>query len=145
MQAEQRRGPRDQRRRIAVDPRMPVGGEAHRSVGHRGGDDLGGHPAVGGQTVLAGLVEGAELRHLGAQRLQVLGDAVSGVDDERALAAADHLLRLPGELVGSDDSGADDPDVERPDRLHGRVRLAQPISSINRTTAWVRSRASPPA
>ena len=121
VQAEERRGARDQRRRIAVDPGMAVRREAHRSVRDRGRDDLGGHPAVGRQTVLAGLVEGPELRHLGTQRLQVLRDAVARVDDERALAAADHLLRLARELVRSDDAGADDPDVERPDRLNGRV------------------------
>src|SRR5262249_44102054 len=61
------------------------------------------------------------------------------VDHEGALAAADHLLRLTGELVGPDDAGADDADVERPDRRHAGVGVAQPISSINRTVAPVRS------
>ena len=139
VEAEVRSGPRDQRRRIAVDPRMPVCREAHWGVGYRGRDDLSGHPPVGGQAVLAGLVEGAELRHLRTQRRQVLRDSVSRVDDERALAAADDLLRLAGELVRPDDAGADDPDVERPDRLNGRLGFAQPISSINRRTAPLRS------
>src|SRR5262249_19638907 len=75
----------------------------------------------------------------GAERPEELRDAVAGIDHERARRPADHLLRLARELVGADDAGADDPDVERPDRLAGRPGVAQPISSINRTAAPVRS------
>src|SRR5262249_55421221 len=88
-------------------------------------------------------VQRPELDHLRAERREVLRDPVARVDHERAARAADHLLRLARQLVRADDAGADDPDVERPDRLDGRARVAQPISASRRITAPVRSRSLP--